>query len=319
MNYFEKKATKEILCDGECIAISSPNSKNYNKIEFNAKVTSFDNNSKVVISHGKTSPWCSAYIVIDAESVYLYEYLREEKLLEKIPHGLSISGSVNILITVGAGFFANLVITAPSGSFTKEIFWNGSREDILAESTGATFTDCTLTYRIDGINKDIWLIGDSYFDFWGKYIVNLGYGNFYLDGHSGRCTDVAIDSIKTNLLYAKPKKMVWFMGMNDPDEEDKVNSSWINCFYILRDICLENDIELILSTVPNTPERNNKYKNEIVRNSGYRYIEICSAVGADTCRGWTSGLIDPEDYVHPSPEGTKIISECILSALPEIE
>ena len=318
MNYFEKKATKEILCDGECIAISSPNSKNYNKIEFNAKVTSFDNNSKVVISHGKTSPWCSAYIVIDAESVYLYEYLREEKLLEKIPHGLSISGSVNILITVGAGFFANLVITTPSGSFTKEIFWNGSREDILVESTGATFTDCTLTYRIDGISKDIWLIGDSYFDFWGKYIVNLGYGNFYLDGHSGRFTETAIESLKTNMLYAIPKKIVWFMGMNDPDEEDKVNSSWIDCFYTLRDICLENNIELILSTVPNTPERNNKYKNEIVRNSGYRYIEICSAVGADTCRGWTSGLIDPEDYVHPSPEGTKIISECILSALPEL-
>jgi len=316
---FDKKATKEILCDGESISISSPNAKNYNRIEFDGKVTSFDANSKLIISHGKTSPWCSAYVIIDAESVYVYEYLREEKLLEKIPHGLSISGSVNVSISVDAGFFAKLVIAVPSGSFTKEIFWNGSREDILAESIGATFTDCTLTYRIDGINRDIWLVGDSYFDFWARYIIDLGYGNFYLDGHSGRFTDVAIDSVKTNLLYARPKKIVWFMGMNDPDEADKVNESWINCFYTLRDICLEKDIELILATVPNTPERNNKHKNEIVRNSGYRYVEICSAVGADTCISWSSGLIDPKDYVHPSPDGTKVIAECILSALPEIE
>ena len=81
---------------------------------------------------------------------------------------------------------------------------------------------------------------------------------------------------------------------------------------------MDNNIELVLSTVPNTPKINNRHKNEIVKGSGYRYLDVCSAVGADTSSCWASGFID-SDGVHPSTEGARVIAEYILSALHEIE
>ena len=299
------------------IAIPSPNAKNYNRIAFSATVTFFDADAKLTISHGKTNPWCSAYIVIDAETVSVYEYLHETRLLEKVPHGLAISGLINVSITVGAGFSAKLMISTSTGSFCRDIYWNGSNGEILAELKGAELADCTLSYRIDGVNKEIWLFGDSYFDHWCKHAFDFGCDHFYLDGYSGRSSEAALASLRMNLTYAKPKTIVWLMGMNDPDGEE-ANPSWMRCYHTLREICSENGIKLILSTVPNTPTRKHRYKNALVRNSGYRYLDISSAVGADTCSSWKNGLIDP-DGVHPSPDGAKVIARYILSALPETE
>lgn len=317
MSYSGEKIIRERLCNGESMAIASPNAKNHNSIEFIANVSSFDGTSKLVISHGKVNPWCSAYVIIDSKTVSVYEFFFEERLLETVSHNLTISDFIKVSIDVGAGFYARLVIETASGSFSKDICWNGSNSDILAESFDATFSDCTLSYYIGGVHKGIWLFGDSYFDTWGKNIVEWGYSDFYFDAYSGRWSGPAIDSLVKNMSYATPKKIVWLMGMNDPDG-DSVNPAWMECYGKLSDICRENNIELILSTTPNTPSRNNRYKNEIVRNSGYRYIDVSDAVGADIDSGWADGLIDA-DGVHPSPQGAKIIAECVLSALPEIK
>ena len=316
MNHPIERVTRARLSNGASLTIPSPNAKNHNRIELCAKIGSFDSDSRVVISHGKTGPWCSAYVVIDAEAVSVYEYPGKERLLERTPHGLSISGSIAVSISVKAGFLAELVIAVASGSFSKEIYWNGSSGDILAEVLGATLLDCTLTYCLDGVNRDLWFFGDSYLDFWCQWVIGRGLDNFYLDGHSGRTSARALASLKTDLSYAKPQRIVWLMGMNDPDGEE-VNSSWITSYHTLRDICLEKSIELILATVPNTPIRNHRCKNEIVRSSGYRYLDISTAVGAETDIGWRDGLLSA-DRVHPSAEGAEAIARYILSALPEI-
>lgn len=316
MNDFTERVTGERLTDGERLAIPSPHAKNHNLIEFSARLISFDAASRLTVSHGKTGPWCSAYAVIDAEAVSVYDYPGKERLLERIPHGLTLSDFVGISIAVERGFTAELTLTTASGSFSRQICWNGSQGDILAEVLGATLSDCSLTYTLGGVERELWLFGDSYFDFWCRCLADRGLGDFYLDGHSGRTSRGALASLRAALTRATPRRLVWMMGMNDPDGEE-VSPAWLECYHALRDLCRERDITLILATVPNTPIRNHTYKNEIVRESGCRYLDINAAVGADADTAWREGLLSA-DRVHPTAEGAEVIAEYILSNLFEI-
>lgn len=304
----------DTLNDGDSLSVESPNAKNHNTIGFSAKITSLD---KVIVSHGNTNPYCSAYIVIDSVSVYVYEYQSEESLIATYSHGLKIADFINVNIHVDGGFTAKLILASSSGIFTKDIAWNGSNGDIMVESAGSVLTDCVLTYYINGLKKDVWMFGDSYFDFWCKNIVEWGYSEFYLDGYSGRSSVNALASLRKCLTYCKPKKIAWFMGMNNPDD-GAVSESWLSVYNSLVEICSQNEIELILSTVPNVPDRDNSYKNEVVRNSGFRYIDICNAVGADDSESWFDGLLSG-DNVHPtSTIGSTTIANYIVNHLPEI-
>lgn len=311
-----QKVAKESLLSGESLSIPSPHAKNYNRIVFQAALSSLDGGAKLVLSHGKTCPWCSAYVEIDAEAVSVYEYPGKAVLLERIAHGLSVLDFIHVSIDVAAGFSARLDLSTASGSFSKEFPWNGSNGDILAEVLGTTLSDCTLAYAIDGVRKDTWAFGDSYLDFWCRRLIGRGLDTLYLDGHSGRTSRAALASLKTDLSYATPKRLVWLMGMNDPDGE-AVSPSWIECYHELCEICRERGIELILATIPNTPIRCHQYKNETVRSSGFRYLDINAAVGADADSGWREGLLSP-DRVHPTAEGAEVIAEYILAALPEM-
>ena len=120
-----------------------------------------------------------------------------------------------------------------------------------------------------------------------------------------------------------PKTIVWFMGMNDPDTDYSVNASWKSCYDSLVEICSANSIELVLTTIPITPTMNNSHKNDIVKNSGYRYIDINDAVGG-SISGWYSGLLS-SDNVHPTNtystdglNGCVVIAARVMADLPEI-
>ncbi len=313
-HYAPETVSLEKLNSGERLSIESPNAKNHNTVGFSAKITTFH---RLIISHGKTNPYCSAYIAIDSSFVCVYEYPSSESLVATYEHGLKISNFINVNIHVDGGFIAKLVITSDSGVFTQNIAWNGSNGDIMVESDGSVLKDCVLTYFINGLKKNIWLFGDSYFDFWCKNVIEWGFSGFYLDGYSGRNAENALVSLRKCLRYCKPKKIAWFMGMNNADS-GAVSESWLSAYNSLVDICSENEIELILSTVPNVPDRDHTYKNEIVRNSGFRYIDICDAVGADDSVNWLSGLLGDDD-VHPtSTIGAATIANYIVNHLPEI-
>ena len=312
-HYVPETVERTTLNSGERISIASPNAKNHNTIGFYAKVNTFD---KIIVSHGKTNPYCSSYIAIDSTSVNVYEYPSKESLVATYAHGLKISDFINVNIHVDGGFTAKIILTSSSGAFVKEIAWNGSNGDIMVESVGSVLEDCVLTYYIDGLKKDVWLFGDSYFDFWCKNIVGWGFDNFYLDGYSGRSSAGALTSLEKCLTYGKPKKIVWLMGMNNADR-NTVNASWMSVYNSLTEICLQNNIELILSTVPNVPDRDHTYKNNFVRNSGFRYLDICNAVGADVSTGWFNGLLGG-DKVHPSSNGSVAIANYIANHIPEI-
>lgn len=308
-----KRATAETMADGGSLSISTPNVKNWRTISFAAAVGKF---SGLTISHGKTAPYCSAYVTIDAAAVKVYEYTTEPKLLATHEHGLAIADRISVTVNVSGGASAELRLVTPGGSFSKEIPWNGSNGDIVVESNGSTLTDCDLVYYMAGLSKSVWLYGDSYFDYWPEVLAGSGYTNYSLDGYSGRNSLSALESLKASLQYARPQRLVWCMGMNDADN-GAINANWLSACKSVEAICADLGIELVMSTVPNVPGRDHRYKNEYVRASGYRFIDFSAAVGADAAPGWLTGLLGGDD-VHPTASGATVLTARALVDVPEL-
>ena len=105
--------------------------------------------------------------------------------------------------------------------------------------------------------------------------------------------------------------------MNDPDSDSTVNSQWLNTLNSLKILCNENNIELILCTIPTSSTRNHSFKNDIIRSSGYRYVDISYALGAEESTDWYSGL-QASDHIHPTPQGSNVIASRMIAEVPEL-
>ena len=179
-----------------------------------------------------------------------------------------------------------------------------------------------MTWYVPDYNHDLWAFGDSYFDFWvADVIQNIGYHNFMSDGFGSRRSTSAFTSLKLALEKAIPKKILWCLGMNDPDTEDAINAEWKNTVDNLINLCDEKGIELILCTIPITPVTEHKYKNAYVKASGKRYVDVCHAVGADISPEWYDGMRTntETDKIHPTnPLGTRTIADYMLENVPEL-
>lgn len=301
------------------LTINASNSKKNNLIGFEAN---FSTMGSVRIAHGTSyDSNRSASIVVDATNIYLYD--KSTNLRATYPHGLTMSKFITVSIVVGQMRTAKIILTTANGRFIQDsVFWGGCREDVTAQAISGTFTNARLTWYVPDYNHDLWAFGDSYFDFWvADVIQNLGYHNFMSDGFGGRRSTGAFISLELALAKAMPKKILWCLGMNDPDTEDAINAEWKVTLDNLINLCDEKGIELILCTIPNTPVTVHKYKNAYVKSSGKRYVDVCHAVGADVSPEWYDGMRTntETDKIHPTnPLGTRTIADYMLENVPEL-
>ena len=106
--------------------------------------------------------------------------------------------------------------------------------------------------------------------------------------------------------------------MNDGDTSDTVNAKWFDILNEVELLCNNSNVELILATIPNVPTIRHDYKNQIVRESGYRYIDFAKAVNAESVGAtWYEGMLS-NDGVHPTEQGAKALAGRILLDVPEI-
>lgn len=106
--------------------------------------------------------------------------------------------------------------------------------------------------------------------------------------------------------------------MNDADSSSTYNTNWKTCLDEVIATCERKGITLILATIPNVPNISNYYKNQFVRDSGYRYIDFAKAVGAEEVGStWYSGMLS-SDNVHPAELGAKALAARFLVDVPEI-
>lgn len=302
------------LSNGKYLELEVPNIKQNNQISFYGKVKTL---GTVTVAHGLTQPYASAFVEIDSTAVRVYAYGSSKILTEEFDHGLTVKDFISVIIRVKDDLTADLIIGTTGAVFSQSVTWKGCSGLVEASVSGGSLTECQLSFYCEDYKKPIWAYGDSYFDYWPKVLNRLGVSDWLVDGYSGRNSVNALASLKKALTKSTPKVILWCLGMNDGDSASLVNTNWENTVDELKSICKEKHITLVLSTVPNTPTINNSFKNAYVRESGYRYVDVSKAVGAEENTAWYDGLLNA-DNIHPSDTGKDVIAYRVLADLPEL-
>lgn len=213
--------------------------------------------------------------------------------------------------------------------------WGGSNGRPYAESLGIVISSATLSWTCDGYSKDIQMYGDSYFGHkyparWIYWLIQFGFAkNALIDGFGGEGADNALTSFRGHLRITKPKFVVWALGMNNPDTESAISDRWLKATKSFLSDCKAIGITPILCTIPTVvggkPEdsnvqgfRQHKFKNQWIKESGYRYIDFAEAVGANDDTGlWYEGMLS-SDFIHPSETGAITLCLKALTDFPEL-
>lgn len=286
-----------------------------NAANLHQKVITFeaelDGTGTVVISEGAGRPYMSGIVRVTEKEISVGHQDEEPVTDFTEEHGLTISGHIEVEINHRADRTATITVKTDSGEYTAEVPYQGHGELIRAETDEGVFRKARLKVECAEYRAKIWAFGDSYFDLWVPYAVQNGAPEVMWDGFSGRKSEQALESLYEDLKYGKPEKLLWFMGMNDEDEE------WVAGYERVRKVCKEKGIEFIPATIPNVPDINHREKNRIIRESGYRVIDVCKAVGADENEYWDEALAP--GIIHPWGNGKVVIGEAVLEALKTLQ
>ena len=288
---------------------------------FTAKVDSF---SGLRLGHGYAN-YTSAYLEIDNTYIKYYWYTKEHILQEEKTHGLNIEGDIKVTIDVNHRRVATIRLESNGESFefSTGTTWYGSNGEIFAESLGSVLTGAQLAFTCDGYADDIHFYGDSYLshgsDGWLKFAFDLGHTDGVFDGYGGRGSGGAIASLIENLKHSSPKLVVWMLGMNDGSDTDinTPSKGWATNRDKLIALSEEYGFELVFTTIPTVPNIYHEGKNKWIRESGYRYIEMAGALGADGTGKWTDGFLKT-DNVHPTKLGAEAIFNRASIDVPEL-
>lgn len=310
------------LTSNQRVELTTNSVKVFKRLVFSGTLTSF---SSFKVGHGN-----SASLIIDSTNITL------AGVDDPIPHGLTIANNLQVEIWKDTNAQrAKVKIVSNGESFQKDdAIWSGDSGAVYIESIGTTMSEYSFAWTCSKLNDGLWLFGDSYFSHvdparWTNYLYKDGFTNLMLNAHGGENSATAFAELNDLLRFATPRKIVWCLGMNDSDVSiSVVNSSWLSVYHQLENICKEKSIELILATIPTSNATQpveghsgnpslQEAKNEIVRTSGYRYIDFALAVGAYGDGEWFEGMKNTTD-VHPTIKGAKALYQRALCDIPEI-
>lgn len=311
---YDNKYSSSLTDGGELILENIPDSKNYYGIGCTFNIESMGTIKIYKSQHN----FSKGEIDIDATNIIEYATGGATNI---IAHGLSITDGLVVSIIKGTSK-TTITLTNTSGEkVSKDLDkWVGSEGGVIKFiAVSGTYNNIVLSHSGTWMDKDTWIFGDSYTDFWPKKCYEKNATNFYLDGYSGRGAQGGYDSLLKAFKYGRPKRIVWMLGMNNADSETSVNESWNTVFNNLKELCETMNIQLIPCTIPNVPERIHIFKNKIIRESGLPYIDISSALGAnEKGSSWFEGLLG-SDRVHPtSDEGCEVIANTLIAGVPDI-
>lgn len=304
--------TKGTLSNGEKLMLPFHNVKINNCYVFNANITSFGSVRFIKQSN--------AYIIVDGTNITVTNSSGDTV----IHHGLTIGSNISLLVENETSVNTSLIRLSSDGqefSYTDPVPFLMDSGTPTIESIGSTLTDCAFSWVSKNVNAPIWMFGDSYFSWydvrWTYYLARDGYTkSVMLNGYAGQASAFAYTALVNLLDITTPKMVVWCLGMNDPDDS-AVNASWYSCYQKIIELQKKYGFELILYTVPTTPIMNNTYKDAVIRESGYRYIEADKAVRINENGDWVAEALNA-DNIHPTAIGAKLLYYRILADLPEL-
>ena len=314
------KISKGNLNDGDEITLEETTAKKNKQLIFFGKIKTM---GTIKIYHG-VNLYNSGYIEINSTNLKVATYDTAENVRKDVEHGLTLTDYIGIVAKTGNKNNLSVTILTNGGSFTVEnIWWGASNGAIKVVSSGSVLENVSITWNCSDFKKPIWAYGDSYFDFYNKarwtyHVVQWGFDSFAAFGFPGaKSSDVYPEWLRT-LNHGTPNYALWCLGMNDIDTETGINSEWKNYVEKFIQDCMDKNIIPILATIPNTPDRRHTYKNEYVKNSGYRYIDFAKGVNSETYpASWDEGMLHT-DNTHPTEEGAKALAIEALIDFPEI-
>lgn len=288
-------------------------------ITFRGDISSF---AGLKIGRGKGA-YLGGYISIDSTNLKIYDGTSANPDYTYQHNISAFNDYISVTIQVDYSAHMTVTISTNGGWFSQaSIPWWAVKGLLSVEGvSGTVLNNCELSWFVYGLEKDTYLYGDSYFTMsdnirWTYYLLSLGYRNFLLNGYPGRASESAYKAMMLDISHGIPKRLVWCLGMNDADNGG-INASWLSNVQKVISVCESYDIELILATIPNTPEVDNSYKNTWVRASGYRYIDFAKAVGASDDTTWYTGMLSGDD-VHPTATGAKALFTQAIADMPEL-
>ena len=287
----------------------------------------------ILVGHGKTN-YGGNYLEITATSLVCWRYDTSAKKEKEVNHNLTISDYITVIIETNKSQSATIKLITSSGIYELNgVYWAGNNGNVFVESVNSDLTNCKVSWSCADYDKEIHIYGDSYCGVTGDarfpyYLIKWGYTDFLLDAFPGKGVEAALNTLKLSLEHCTPKYIVWTLGMNNPDSETAINDVWLSSTQEMLKICEEKGITPILATIPNTiggavddtdiaSLRIHKSKNAWIKNSGHRYIDFCSAVGADNNYHWYEGMLSG-DNVHPSTSGALALAARFVQDFPEI-
>lgn len=306
------------LASGERLTLPRMQVKNYNRLVFNANITTFSS-IKYVIG--------SASVEVNGTNVII---TNGTGTVTTVPHGLTIGRNVTLSINTETQEYISHIRLCSDGSvydLNSNVYAASTIQAQYVESIGSTLTECKLSWVSQNVNAPIWMFGDSYFSWydtrWTYYLAQDGYvKNAMLNGYAGEGSALAYNVLVNLLAITTPRIIVWCLGMNDPDTSEAVNATWKDVYDKILELQKKHGFTLVLYTVPTTPTMNNNFKNAIVRDSGFRYIEADKALRIDAEGHWVGNGTEQAalsgDNVHPTTYGAKILYSRVLADLPEI-
>jgi hypothetical protein len=254
---------------------------------------------------------------VTGTQVIFHHYESSDTVVKTEDHNLTISDYIMVTLYFDEDGRLNCSVNSKTGTFNTYLETNynafsGTPFIIsLADMNNIEFSVSNGETR-----KPIWLIGDSYFGVIADRVLGqlkaLGFWDGVLaDSLAGLDSQGAYAELNRLLQFGKPKYLIWYLGMNDSD------SNYLTCMNLVKQYCLDNGITLILNKVPTVPERDRETIGTYIEQSGCRYIDSYSAVGADSSGNWYTGFLSG-DNVHPTEIGAKALAMRVLIDAPEI-
>lgn len=320
MGYLSKVGS---MANGDVISLLYHNVKNKNRYVFNANITT--------LGSIKFQKGTSDYITVSQSGIAIHN--DQGTINVAFPEGFSITHDITLVVENDESIYlSKLTVESVGNVFNADVTTAPIRFLMdtgtpSVESVGSVLTNCRFSWVSENVNAPIWIFGDSYVSWydvrWVYYAVqddNLK--STLLSGYAGEGSGDAMSGLENLLKITTPKIVVWCLGMNNGDTDSAVNSAWLNNYNKLIELSEQYGFEIVLYTTPTTPTINNNFKNAIIRDSGYRYIEADLAVRIDAEGHWVGyGTDHPAlstDNVHPTEIGAKILYYRFLADLPEL-
>jgi hypothetical protein len=314
LELFPKSRNNFTLKTGESYQLINSAIKQDYGIFFSGNIVNFDT---LFIGKG-FEDYLSSYITINRDSI-IFNKISNVKTRKAIKHDLELSNYFTLNIDRKVDSTIVTIINEQDTFRITEDFVGMSSP--FVRSSGSVINVDKFEFNCDDYYADVFIFGDSYVNCgysnrWPYYIYNQGY-KFFCDGLPGGSSEDSYCFINSALTVNKPKYVIWCLGMNDGGDRLGTNLIWKYYINKVMDLCLKNKIELILTTIPSTPNIDNTGKNNFIRESGYRYIDFDKVV-SDGQGNWVNGML-AKDGSHPTEMGAKAMAMELLIKFPEIK